>query len=273
RSGVLPQLKYVKFDCRKGGGVQGPSLRDASRELKMSYCPNCESKGRFTVNSEQTVYRNYQKMTLQESPGSVLARRLPRHRDVNLLWDLIDSTKPGDEVEITGIYRNNLDASLNSNDGFPVFTTVIEVKHVHKNKDLFSAFRLTGEDRREMRNLAKDERIRKRIIKSIAPSIYGYKDITSAIAHPAFEQATEEVDVTPTLDADVSSCALTLVYSDHLAAHRSSPKTSSASASTTRARTSRPSYTTWAGGSSRACSPTSAASGSPRAPSQSPCVT
>ncbi|KAI5829553.1 MCM-domain-containing protein [Schizophyllum commune Tattone D] len=53
-----------------------------------------------------------------------------------------------------------------------------------------------------MRNLAKDERIRKRIIKSIAPSIYGYKDITSAIAHPAFEQATEEVDVTPTLDAD-----------------------------------------------------------------------
>ncbi|KAI4527083.1 nucleic acid-binding protein, partial [Schizophyllum commune Loenen D] len=89
-------------------------------------------------------------MTLQESPGSVLARRLPRHRDVNLLWDLIDSTKPGDEVEITGIYRNNLDASLNSNDGFPVFTTVIEVKHVHKNKDLFSAFRLTGEDRREM---------------------------------------------------------------------------------------------------------------------------
>jgi len=46
----------------------------------------------------QTVYRNYQKMTLQESPGSVPAGRLPRHREVILLWDLIDSAKPGEEV-------------------------------------------------------------------------------------------------------------------------------------------------------------------------------
>ena len=46
----------------------------------------------------KTVYRNYQKMTLQESPGSVPAGRLPRHREVILLWDLIDSAKPGEEV-------------------------------------------------------------------------------------------------------------------------------------------------------------------------------
>lgn len=37
-------------------------------------------------------------MTLQESPGSVPAGRLPRHREVILLWDLIDSAKPGEEI-------------------------------------------------------------------------------------------------------------------------------------------------------------------------------
>ena len=37
-------------------------------------------------------------MTLQESPGSVPAGRLPRHREVILLWDLIDTAKPGEEV-------------------------------------------------------------------------------------------------------------------------------------------------------------------------------
>lgn len=51
----------------------------------------------------QTVYRNYQKMTLQESPGSVPAGRLPRHREVILLWDLIDCAKPGEEVVSTGL--------------------------------------------------------------------------------------------------------------------------------------------------------------------------
>ena len=37
-------------------------------------------------------------MTLQESPGSVPPGRLPRHREVILLWDLIDSAKPGEEI-------------------------------------------------------------------------------------------------------------------------------------------------------------------------------
>ncbi|KAJ7924903.1 MCM-domain-containing protein [Mycena leptocephala] len=189
RSGVFPQLKYVKFDCRKCGAILGPFYQDATREateVKISFCGNCESKGPFPVNSEQTVYRNYQKMTLQESPGSVPAGRLPRHREVILLWDLIDSAKPGEEVEITGIYRNNFDASLNAKNGFPVFSTVIEANHVNKKEDLFAAFRLTEEDEKEMRNLARDERIRKRIIKSIAPSIYGHEDIKTAIALSLF---------------------------------------------------------------------------------------
>jgi DNA replication licensing factor MCM2 len=37
-------------------------------------------------------------MTLQESPGSVPPGRLPRHREVILLWDLIDMAKPGEEI-------------------------------------------------------------------------------------------------------------------------------------------------------------------------------
>lgn len=98
RSGVFPQLKYVKFDCVKCKAVLGPFYQDTTREVKISFCPHCQSKGPFQVNSEQTVYRNYQRMTLQESPGSVPAGRLPRHREVILLWDLIDSAKPGEEI-------------------------------------------------------------------------------------------------------------------------------------------------------------------------------
>ncbi|KAF8909825.1 MCM2/3/5 family-domain-containing protein, partial [Mucidula mucida] len=168
--------------------------QDATTEVRVSFCANCESKGPFKVNSDQTVYRNYQRMTLQESPGSVPAGRLPRHRELILLWDLIDSAKPGEEIEVTGIYRNNFDASLNSRNGFPVFSTVIEANHVNKKEDLFAAFRLTEEDEREMRQLARDERIRKRIIKSIAPSIYGHEDIKTAIALSLFGGVSKDIN-------------------------------------------------------------------------------
>jgi len=186
RSGVFPQLKYVKFDCTKCGVTLGPFHQDSNVEVKISFCSNCQSRGPFTVNSERTVYRNYQKLTLQESPGTVPAGRLPRHREVILLWDLIDSAKPGEEVEVTGIYRNNYDAQLNNKNGFPVFATILEANYVVKSHDQLAGFRLTEEDEREIRNLARDPKIIDKIISSIAPSIYGHTDIKTAVALSLF---------------------------------------------------------------------------------------
>ncbi|WFD29921.1 DNA helicase [Malassezia sp. CBS 17886] len=193
RSGVFPQLKYVKFDCLSCGEVLGPFWQDASKEVKCSFCSNCSRRGPFRVNSEQTVYRNYQKMTLQESPGTVPAGRLPRHREVILLWDLVDAVKPGDEVDVTGIYRNNFDAALNTKFGFPVFATVLEANHIAKRDDVYAAFRLTEDDERAIRTLARDDRIGKRILKSIAPSIYGHPDIKTAVALSLFGGVGKDV--------------------------------------------------------------------------------
>ncbi len=64
--------------------------------------PTPSDCNRLQVNVTETVYRNYQKITLQESPGSVQAGRLPRHREVVLLHDLIDCARPGEEIQVTG---------------------------------------------------------------------------------------------------------------------------------------------------------------------------
>lgn len=61
------------------------------------------------------MYRNYQKITLQEAPGSVPAGRLPRSKEVILLHDLVDSVRPGEEVIVTGER-----CSLKSTAGCPV---------------------------------------------------------------------------------------------------------------------------------------------------------
>lgn len=186
RSGVFPQLKYVKFDCTKCGVTLGPFQQESNVEVKVSYCQSCQSRGPFTLNSEKTVYRNYQKLTLQESPGTVPAGRLPRHREVILLWDLIDKAKPGEEIEVTGIYRNSYDAQLNNRNGFPVFATILEANNIIKSHDQLAGFRMTDEDEHEIRRLSKDPHIVDKIINSIAPSIYGHTDIKTAVALSLF---------------------------------------------------------------------------------------
>ncbi|KAK6238961.1 hypothetical protein QUC31_004430 [Theobroma cacao] len=204
RSGVFPQLQQVKYDCNKCGAILGPFFQNSYSEVKVGSCPECQSKGPFTVNIEQTVYRNYQKLTLQESPGIVPAGRLPRYKEIILLNDLIDCARPGEEIEVTGIYTNNFDMSLNTKNGFPVFATVVEANYVTKKQDLFSAYKLTQEDKEEIEKLAKDPRIGEKIIKSIAPSIYGHEDIKTAIALAMFGGQEKNVEGKHRLRGDIN---------------------------------------------------------------------
>lgn len=65
--------------------------------------------------------------------------------------------------EVTGIYRNNYDGSLNTSNGFPVFATVIEANFITKQDDKMAVMNLTDEDVREIIRLSKDERIADRV--------------------------------------------------------------------------------------------------------------
>lgn len=186
RTGVFPQLKLVMFDCAKCGNVLGPFTQNDEREIKPQNCPNCSGKGPFNVNTSQTLYRDYQKLTLQESPGTVPAGRLPRQKEVILLNDLIDCARPGEEIDLTGIYMHSYDTGLNVKNGFPVFSTCLEANYVSKREDVYSIYSLTDEDKVEILNLSRDPRIGQRIIKSIAPSIYGHEFIKTALAMALF---------------------------------------------------------------------------------------
>ncbi len=66
------------------------------------------------LNVAETVYRNYQKITVQESPGTVPAGRLPRHKEVVLLHDLINRARPGEEVMVTGAFPDSAPSALNA---------------------------------------------------------------------------------------------------------------------------------------------------------------
>lgn len=204
RTGVYPQLDRVMFDCAKCSAVLGPFFQTGDKEVKLNSCAACESKGPFIVNVRETVYRNYQKVTLQESPSSVPAGRLPRSKEVLLLNDLVDAVRPGEEVVVTGVYEHSFEPSQNAKHGFPVYSTLIVANHVAKKGEAFTAARLTDEDRNEIRELARDPRVAERIIKSIAPSIYGHENIKRAIALALFGGQEKHPSATHRLRGDIN---------------------------------------------------------------------
>jgi DNA replication licensing factor MCM2 len=76
--------------------------------------------------------------------------------------------------------------SLNIQNGFPVFTTVIEANFVIKQGDMYSSLALTDEDKANIRKLSKDPNIAQKIVNSIAPSIYGHEQVKEAVALALF---------------------------------------------------------------------------------------
>jgi len=48
------------------------------------------------MDKTQCVYRNHQKITLQESHSDVDAGRIPRTKEVYLVGDNVDVLKPGE---------------------------------------------------------------------------------------------------------------------------------------------------------------------------------
>lgn len=106
----------------------------------------CQRSG-VTLEEKLSVYRNYQKWTVQESPGSVPPGRVPRQKEVYVLNDLVDSARPGDEVEITGIYINKFEYNSNVKHGFPVFSTTIEANNIIRFGDE-NVIELTDEDKK-----------------------------------------------------------------------------------------------------------------------------
>ncbi len=219
RSGVFPQLKLAYYDCIKCKFTTGPyriedssshssgpegNGRDVSDLHSPTMCPECESEGPFRLNSSRSRFRNYQRVNLQERPGSVPPGRVPRTKEVVFLDDLVDLARPGEEIEVTGIFCSSYDYHLTQRSGFPVFQTYVLANHIRKKEDASSASNLSEADRKLILELAADPNIGKRIVQSIAPSIYGLEHVKMALAMALFGAVPKNIDDKHRIRGDVN---------------------------------------------------------------------
>eukprot|EP00408_Alexandrium_pacificum_P029516 CAMPEP_0171291968 /NCGR_PEP_ID=MMETSP0790-20130122/71920_1 /TAXON_ID=2925 /ORGANISM="Alexandrium catenella, Strain OF101" /LENGTH=891 /DNA_ID=CAMNT_0011761697 /DNA_START=66 /DNA_END=2742 /DNA_ORIENTATION=+ len=181
RTNVFNEVKRLYLRCAKCNYPSGPFDVAEEKDLKPGSCIECQSKGPWKVDRQKTLYQNFQKVTLQESPSSVEPGKMPRSKEVILTGDQVDTVRPGDELYLTGVYKCRHDAATNARTCFPVYRTLIEAVHVHRKGDV-NFMQITDDQQQEILALAKEPNIRERFIASMAPSIYGMWHVKTAIA-------------------------------------------------------------------------------------------
>lgn len=180
---VKPLLVEAVFQCKCGAEnrvpQQGSFIRPPVR---------CESCGRtvgFELIPEKSKFIDYQELRVQERPEDLPPGQLPRYVEVYLEDDLVDKARPGDRVTVTGVVRARPE-TLPGRGKLRTFSIAIEANHVEVVGKELETIEVSLEDEKRIRELARDEFIHKRIISSIAPSIYGYEDIKEAIMYLLF---------------------------------------------------------------------------------------
>ncbi len=209
RSTVYPQLQLAYYRCSSCKTAQGPFRvegygQDAAAAYAPEECPRCDIAVHFKLDAAMSQYTNYQRVNLQETPGSVPPGRVPRTKEVLLTHDLIDIARPGEEVEVTAIYEHTYDATLTIKSGFPVFSTYLTANHVRKRGDASSASNLSEADVRRILELSKDPRIADRIVQSIAPSIFGHDICKMALAMSLFGGVPKNINDKHRIRGDVN---------------------------------------------------------------------
>ncbi|RGP60464.1 minichromosome maintenance 3 [Fusarium longipes] len=129
------------------------------------------------------TYRDHQTISIQEMPERAPAGQLPRGVDAILDDDLVDSVKPGDRVQLVGIYRTL--GNRNTNHNSALFKTMILTNNVvllsSKSGGGVATATITDSDIRNINKVAKKKNLLELLSQSLAPSIYGHDYVKKAI--------------------------------------------------------------------------------------------
>ncbi|KAI7799905.1 MCM3 minichromosome maintenance deficient 3 (S. cerevisiae), like [Triplophysa rosa] len=125
-------------------------------------------------------YKDHQTLTLQEMPEKAPAGQLPRSVDIIANDDLVDKVKPGDRVQIVGVYRC-LPAKQG---GFTsgTFRTILLANNVKlMSKEIVPTF--SADDVAKIKKFCKthSKDVFEQLSHSLAPSIHGHEYIKKAI--------------------------------------------------------------------------------------------
>ncbi|KAF1992489.1 DNA replication licensing factor mcm3 [Aulographum hederae CBS 113979] len=157
----------------------------ASGAASTSVYPTEDDEGNALITEYgYSTYRDHQTISIQEMPERAPAGQLPRSVDVLLDDDLVDKTKPGDRVQLVGIYRSLGNRAGQSNSS-STFRTLILANNIimlsSKSGGGIAQQQITDQDVRNINKIAKGKKVFELLSQSLAPSIYGHDYIKKAI--------------------------------------------------------------------------------------------
>ncbi|MBS3147849.1 minichromosome maintenance protein MCM [Candidatus Woesearchaeota archaeon] len=182
KSEVRPQVASAKFECPSCGNNH-TILQLDSKFQEPTRC-SCGRKGKFRLVSKELV--DAQMMVLEEVPEQLDGGEQPKRMNVLLKNDLVSPltekrTNPGSRVQVVGQVKE-VPIFLRTGGQSTKFDLYIESNNLESVEEDFNDITIAAEELKKIKDLAKDPNMLKKIVSSMAPSIYGHEKTKEALA-------------------------------------------------------------------------------------------
>ncbi|WFD33746.1 DNA helicase [Malassezia cuniculi] len=148
-----------------------------------AYPTTDESGNRLVTEYGLSTFRDHQMISIQEMPERAPPGQLPRSIDVVMDDDLVDRCKPGDRIQLVGIYKslgNRVGQSTTS-----TFRTLMTGNNVsllsNKAGGGIAQMPLTDLDIHNINKIARRQNVFELLSESLAPSIFGHQHVKQAV--------------------------------------------------------------------------------------------
>ena len=172
--------KYALREHRDSSSMDIGLEIDGKMVLPQSALPTKDAEGNdLEMEHGLSVYKDYQRITVQEMPERARVGQLPRSIEIELEHDLVDHVKPGDRIQAVGIYR----PQANENMGVvsAVFKAHLQCNNISIIGKEVGAVRLKGKDVENIRSISEYPDILQLLADSLCPSIFGHEFIKRAL--------------------------------------------------------------------------------------------
>ena len=181
KSDVRPQVTSARFECPVCGNIINVLQLNGSFK-EPSKC-GCGRKGKFTMLSKELV--DAQGIVLEEVPESLEGGEQPKRANIFLKDDLVSplserKTNPGSKIDVVGIVKE-VPIIQRTGTKSTRFDLMIEANYVGSVEETFYEVDITEEEEQKIKEMSQDPELFRKLIGSVAPSIYGYEKVKESL--------------------------------------------------------------------------------------------
>lgn len=193
-SNIIPDMRIAAFECTVCSQLQAvENIKGCILEPNQCNRSDCGARNSMQLIHNKCMFSDKQLIRLQETPDMIPDGQTPHAVTLCLYDSLVDSTRPGDRIEITGIFRSSA-VRMNPRQRrlrslFRTFIDIIHLKFPIENlkadtdreSSSLDCFELNDEIKRQIIELSKRPNIYEILSASIAPSIWGLENVKKSL--------------------------------------------------------------------------------------------